>query len=261
MSVKELNAALAKNKAKNEALAGNSIVDQVDINTIANEKPETIAPPKKKSSGPKSYKTAYDEAGGSAKLGDYGAWEKKAKAWNTKKYGTTEPTAKANKMTGGSKTELAKEHTASQTKVERIEPKPAAPIATETQANNRLQQAIASANAPASLMSGTKTRREQRQANRQQRQSDRQGNRLEKYHDRLEGDRNLKKEERYRTKQQRQNQKQTGNKFVSGADAQAASDRTKALMTPQKTKQEIWNENAIALNKSIKKQRSTYRNP
>jgi len=37
------------------------------------------------------------------------AYIKAAKAWNTKKYGTTEPTAKANKFTGGSKTELAKE--------------------------------------------------------------------------------------------------------------------------------------------------------
>jgi len=33
----------------------------------------------------------------------------KAKAWNQKKYGTTEPTAKAKKMTGGSKPKLAKE--------------------------------------------------------------------------------------------------------------------------------------------------------
>ncbi len=56
-----------------------------------------------------TYKDAYAKAGGADKLGDYAAWEKKAKAWNQKKYGTTEPTAKAKKMTGGSKTELAKE--------------------------------------------------------------------------------------------------------------------------------------------------------
>ena len=37
------------------------------------------------------------------------AYIKAAKAWNQKKYGTAEPTAKAKKMTGGSKVELAKE--------------------------------------------------------------------------------------------------------------------------------------------------------
>ena len=55
-----------------------------------------------------SYKQAYEKAGGSAKLGDYASWEKKAKAWNQKKYGTTEPTAKASKM-GMSKSTLASE--------------------------------------------------------------------------------------------------------------------------------------------------------
>ncbi len=51
----------------------------------------------KPKSGTMSYRQAYDKAGGAAKLGDYGAWEKKAKAWNQQKYGTTEPTAKAKK--------------------------------------------------------------------------------------------------------------------------------------------------------------------
>ena len=133
----------------------------------------------KKSGGTLSYKDSYTDAVASKweSKGGYDAYEKAAKAWNEKKYGTTEPTAKAKKFTGGSKTELAKEHTASQTKVERIEPKPIAQISTETQANNRLQQAIASANSSASLLSGVQTRREKRQANRQQRQADRQTNR------------------------------------------------------------------------------------
>ena len=34
----------------------------------------------KPKSGTTSYRQAYDKAGGAAKLGDYGAWEKKAKA-------------------------------------------------------------------------------------------------------------------------------------------------------------------------------------
>jgi len=56
-----------------------------------------------------SYKQAYEKAGGAAKLGDYGSWEKKAKAWNQKKYGTTEPTATAKKQ-GISKESLAKQN-------------------------------------------------------------------------------------------------------------------------------------------------------
>lgn len=56
-----------------------------------------------------SYKQAYEKAGGSAKLGDYASWEKKAKAWNQKKYGTTEPTATAKKQ-GISKESLAKQN-------------------------------------------------------------------------------------------------------------------------------------------------------
>lgn len=123
----------------------------------------------KKSGGTLSYKDSYTDAV-KAKWESKGgkeAYITAAKAWNVKKYGTTEPTAKAAKFAGGSKTKLATEHTASTTKVERIEPKPTTPIATETKSNDRLQQAIASANAPESLMAGTKTRREQRQANRQ----------------------------------------------------------------------------------------------
>ena len=147
----------------------------------------------KKSSGTLSYEDSYTDAVKSewANKGGKDAYIEAAKAYNTKKYGTTEPTAKAKKMTGGSKTKLASEHTASQAKVERIEPRPAAPIATSTTNNNRLQQAIASANAPASLMSGTKTRRETRRqrqddrvANRRQRQDDRVENRQQRQSDR-----------------------------------------------------------------------------
>ena len=66
----------------------------------------------KKTSGTLSYEDSYTDAVASKweSKGGYDAYEKAAKAWNQKKYGTTEPTAKAKKMTGGSKTELAKEH-------------------------------------------------------------------------------------------------------------------------------------------------------
>jgi hypothetical protein len=33
-----------------------------------------------------SYRDAYNRAGGAAKLGDYGAWEKKAKSWYYRTY-------------------------------------------------------------------------------------------------------------------------------------------------------------------------------
>lgn len=186
-------------------------VDQEDITTIANEKPDAIAPPKKKSGGPVSYKDAYAAAGGAAKLGDYGAWEKKARDWNIKKYGTTEPTAKAKKFTGGSKTELAKEHTASQTLVKKIEPRPAVQISIETPANERLQQAVASANSSESLMSGTKTRREKRQQVRQEnRKIFRQGLQADKQ-DRQDN-RSRRQSNRQTRRQERQNVKETGSK-------------------------------------------------
>ncbi len=184
------------------------IVGDADITTIANEKPENIAPPtstsKNKSSGTLTYDKSYTpevakkwEAKGGTKEQAKANYIKAAKAWNTKKYGTTNPTAKAKKMTGGSKTELASEHAASQTKVERrvdmfggegslIKPEGTGlgnfQSATKTQANDRLQQAVASANSSESLMSGTKTRREKRR----QRQDDRIANRRQRQDDRVE---------------------------------------------------------------------------
>ena len=125
-----------------------------------------------KSSGPKSYETAYAEAGGADELGDYGKWEKKAKDWNKKKYGTTEPTAKARNL-GISKTELSE--AAKPVKMER---KTAVPIATSTSNNNRMQRTIANANNPASLMGGTQTRREKRQADRKINRDNKAANKL-----------------------------------------------------------------------------------
>lgn len=119
-----------------------------------------------------SYKQAYEKAGGTAKLGDYASWEKKAKAWNQKKYGTTEPTAKASKMTGGSKPELAKAHSAASKPVQKKEDKTGGVYAegttmkvkapTETKANERMAQAVASANAPESLLTGKAKRKAKR---------------------------------------------------------------------------------------------------
>tara|TARA_R110002020_G_scaffold375066_1_gene586314 strand:- start:40 stop:708 length:669 start_codon:yes stop_codon:yes gene_type:complete len=138
-----------------------------------------------------SYKQAYDKAGGAAKLGDYASWEKKAKAWNQKKYGTTEPTAKA-KGVGISKAKLAKE------KMERMEPRGANPTMgyggfdgssrtktesenlwknnpahvslmsgnapTDTQVNKRMSQAIESARSEESLLDGKDRRKLERKA-------------------------------------------------------------------------------------------------
>ncbi len=97
------------------------------------------------------------------KYGTLEAFTTAAKAYNQKKYGTTEPTAKAAKFTGGSKTELAKEHIASSKPVE--EKRTTAPI-TETKSNERLKQVMASANAPESLLTGKAKRKAERQERR-----------------------------------------------------------------------------------------------
>jgi hypothetical protein len=108
-----------------------------------------------------SYKQAYDKAGGTAKLGDYASWEKKAKAWNQKKYGTTEPTAQAKKMTGGSKQELAKVRSAAVQAAggEKMRQGPS-----DTQVNQRMSQMVASAGAQESLLDGKDRRRLERKA-------------------------------------------------------------------------------------------------
>ena len=121
-----------------------------------------------------SYKQAYDKAGGADKLGDYASWEKKAKAWNQKKYGTTEPTAKAKKMTGGSKQELAKAHSAASKPVQKKENKTGGAYAegttmkvnapSETKVNQRMSQMVASAGAQESLLDGKDRRRLERKA-------------------------------------------------------------------------------------------------
>ncbi len=97
-------------------------VDQVDIDAIANEKPENIAPPtstsKNKSSGTLTYDKSYTpevakkwEAKGGTKEQAKANYIKAAKAWNTKKYGTTNPTADAKKA-GITKDKLASQHAA-----------------------------------------------------------------------------------------------------------------------------------------------------
>ena len=99
------------------------------------------------------------------RLGDYGAWEKKAKAWNQQKYGTTEPTAKAKKMTGGSKQELAKAYSDASKPAPRKE---IAKIPTSspnaTRVNERMSQMVASAGAQESLLDGKDRRRLERKA-------------------------------------------------------------------------------------------------
>ena len=111
-----------------------------------------------------SYRAAYDRAGGAPKLGDYGAWEKKAKAWNQQKYGTTEPTAKAKKMTGGSKQELAKAHSAASKPAQIREAKIPTSSPNATRVNERMSQMVASAGSPESLLDGKDRRRLERKA-------------------------------------------------------------------------------------------------
>ena len=192
---KQLRKPMAQNPEDVEAAtyAGDDTSDIIESKDFT----EADAELKRRSSGPKSYKTAYAEAGGAAKLGDYAKWEKKAKDWNTKKYGTTEPTAKAAKFTGGSKTKLAE--AAKPVKMERKE---ATPIATSTPNNNRMQQTIASANNPASLVGGTQTRREKRQADRKINRDNKAANKLRHVGQKATTQR-TNKETRQDTRQQR----------------------------------------------------------
>ena len=123
----------------------------------------------KKSGGAVSYKDSYTDAVASKweAKGGYDAYEKAAKAWNEKKYGTTEPTAKAKKL-GISKTELSEA-----SKPITMKPKEAVPISISTPNNNKMQRVVEATNAPESLLGGVQTRRETRQANRLKRQSER----------------------------------------------------------------------------------------
>jgi hypothetical protein len=127
-------------------------------------------PPKKG-----SYGAAYqglEDVGEGKRKDKYGrVWESEAKFtkaaqdWNKKKYGTTEPTDTARKK-NVSKETLATEHKAASTKVASIAPK----SITETKANERMNQTIASANAPESLLKG----KAKRQAARAERKSGRE---------------------------------------------------------------------------------------
>jgi len=74
----------------------------------------------------KTYKEAYKDADKS-KYKTFADFEKAAKAYNTKKYGTTEPTKTA-KEKGISKAELAKTKSDSKVKMETIKAKPIAPV-------------------------------------------------------------------------------------------------------------------------------------
>ncbi len=164
------------------------------------------AKPQSSKSGTTSYKQAYAKAGGAAKLGDYASWEKKAKAWNQKKYGTTEPTAKAKKMTGGSKQELAKAHSTASKPTQTlkafnlsgydpIKVKGGTLKKTDTQTlqNKRMSQAIESARSEESLLDGKDRRRLERKAriqdrvdNRTARRQDRADNRISKIQNRAD---------------------------------------------------------------------------
>ena len=135
-------------------------------------------PPAKKKGSTLSYKEAYDEVGGAGKLGDYGAWEKRAKDWNVKKYGSETPTAKARSL-GISKSELAKEQTHAITPV-KIRPAKTESI-TESKASERMQQTVN--NALSTTHKIVPTRKQSRQAARAVKQT----GRLSRKTQRLEG--------------------------------------------------------------------------
>ena len=116
----------------------------------------------KKSSGILTYEKSYtpEVAKKWEAKGGKEAYIKAAKAWNIKKYGTTEPSSIAKKK-GMSKEVLAKEHA---TAITRVEPKGPAKIETitETTAGERMKIAIDSANDPDDLLTGVTNRRRDR---------------------------------------------------------------------------------------------------
>ena len=154
----------------------------------------------KKSSGTLSYEDSYTDAVKAkwANKGGKDAYIKAAKAYNTKKYGSTNPTADAKKA-GMSKSELASKHKVDSTKftesltiggkktaVSDLDPKYTtvgvmAPSPIKTSNNTSIAKTTAAANSSDSLLGGVRSRREKRRQrqdtrldNREARRSDRQ---------------------------------------------------------------------------------------
>ena len=135
--------------------------------------------------GTKSYKSSYTpevEAKWKSK-GGYDAYEKAAKAWNQKKYGTTEPTAKA-KSAGLSKSELAKEHTASSQQVAAsptTSPESQSKYTSVNKPHVRMEQTVTSAQDPQhSLIASKESRLDRKISRLQDRKARREGRRSER---------------------------------------------------------------------------------
>jgi hypothetical protein len=105
--------------------------------------------------------------------GGKAAYIKAAKAYNEKKYGTTEPTKVSNKITGGSKTKLAEANT--------VLTKPITPK-TEKEKLSNPELKVSSLKTKPGLEVNTqikakKSKKEQRKSNRSERQNQREVNR------------------------------------------------------------------------------------
>ena len=171
----------------------------------------------KKPGGTLSYKDSYTDAVASKweSKGGYDAYEKAAKAWNKKKYGTTEPTSKA-KAGGITKKELATKHAdkpkftesltinGKKTDVKDLGPKYTSygvmapkPRPTDNAANTSLGKTIGAANSSESLLGGVQTRREKRKIARHE----------------LSQKLDPRQNERKRSREQRRNARKTGSKF------------------------------------------------
>jgi len=167
----------------------------------------------KKPGGTLSYKDSYTDAVASKweSKGGYDAYEKAAKAWNKKKYGTTEPTSKA-KAGGITKKELATKHAdkpkftesltinGKKTDVKDLGPKYTSygvMAPTDNAANTSLGKTIGAANSSESLLGGVQTRREKRKIARHE----------------LSQKLDPRQNERKRSREQRRNARKTGSKF------------------------------------------------
>jgi len=193
-------------KAKSSNIASND--DSKSSTSTTTSSSTSGGDSSKKPGGTLSYKDSYTDAVASKweSKGGYAAYEKAAKDWNKKKYGTTEPTSTA-KAGGITKKELASKHKVDSTKftesltidgkktdVKDLGPEYTSygvmapkPRPTDNAANTSLSKTIGAANSDESLLGGVQTRREKRRQrqddrieNRRQRQDDRQGLRSRK---------------------------------------------------------------------------------
>ncbi len=229
----------------------------------------------KKPGGTLSYKDSYTDAVASKweSKGGYAAYEKAAKAWNKKKYGTTEPTSTA-KAGGIAKKKLASKHKVDSTKFTEsltidgkktdvkdlgpeytsygvMAPKPSAtskytsvnkPHRPNTSNNTSLANTIAATNSDESLLGGVRARREKRQADRRVNRENREANRIRHAGDKAV-EKRANKERRQDNRQERADErfkKRTGID-MSGTPAKSQSKSVKK----KKSSGEGWGKSGV----------------